>query len=143
MLGLFLLVCVLSLPDTSLGQLEEPKEAPGEGPEVKALRITEIATARGYDRAEKAPVDTASVFPADVGRVICYSRIVGAPSPMQITHVWYHEGKTMAKVQLPVGSANWRTYSSKKIWPAWIGSWEVKILDQNGVELATKVFTIE
>jgi hypothetical protein len=85
----------------------------------------------------------ATVFPADVERVCCFTQILGAPKPTTITHVWYHEGKTMAKVNLPVRAATWRTYSSKKIWPTWTGTWEVKILDENGAVLATAEFVIE
>jgi len=123
----------------------QPAETGAAAPEpvVEAgLRVAEIVMAQSYDPVAKAPVDTASTFPADIGQVVCFTRVVGARIPVQITHVWYHEGKTKAKVRLPVGSSSWRTFSRKNILPAWTGRWEVKVLDGNGAVLATTSFTV-
>jgi hypothetical protein len=90
----------------------------------------------------KAPVDTGSVFAADVGKVFCYTRVVGCADTTQVVHAWYHEGQNMAKVPLNVRSASWRTFSSKNIMPAWTGRWEVKVLDGNGAVLAARAFEI-
>ena len=64
-------------------------------------------------------------------------------APDTVTHVWYHEGKTMARVDLNIGSADWRTWSSKRILPSWTGSWEVKVLDADGMVLASAGFVVE
>jgi hypothetical protein len=60
-----------------------------------------------------------------------------------VTHVWYYENEEMARVELPVRSPNWRTWSSKSILPAWSGQWKVDILDPNDEVLVSESFTIE
>ena len=59
-----------------------------------------------------------------------------------MTHAWYHEGETRARVDLPVGSLSWRTWSSKRILPSWTGRWEVKVLDAEGTVLGAAAFEI-
>ena len=63
--------------------------------------------------------------------------------PTTVTHAWYHEGKTMARVDLTVGSENWRTWSSKSYLPSWTGSWEVKVLDTDGMVLGAAEFEVK
>ncbi len=124
----------------TLAQQETPAEpAPAAATD---LAVAEIALGHDYDTVRKAVIDTASVFAADVGKVVCYTRITGATSPTRIQHVWYHEGQSKAQVELAVGSPNWRTYSSKRLLPSWTGQWEVKVLDENSTVLATAAFTV-
>jgi hypothetical protein len=143
--GLVLCLLVVALVQLdampALAQADTTAVAPSKT--ASQLEVAEIATGLAYDLVRKAPVDTASVFTADVEKVICYTRIKGAESPTQITHVWYHEGQIKAQVKLDIGSANWRTYSSKRLLPAWTGPWEVKVLDDSGTVLATAAFTIQ
>lgn len=140
-LGPALLPVLLCLAaGSALAQDEEPAAAPQP---AASVQIRDMVFAQDYDAVAKAPVDTATTFGPDCGRIVCFTRVVGAAEPLTVTHAWYHEGKTMAKVDLHVGSANWRTYSSKNILPSWTGRWEVRVLDPNGVVLATRSFTIE
>jgi hypothetical protein len=125
-----------------LAQKDESEVVPSSAA-TPQLQVAEIATGLDYDPIHKAPVDTASVFAADVEKVICFTRIEGAASPTQITHVWYHEGQIKAQVKLNIGSPNWRTYSSKRLLPTWTGQWEVKVLDGTGTVLATAAFTVQ
>jgi hypothetical protein len=112
-------------------------------PEAKdSLTVAEIGFGTGYDRAAMTLEGEATEFPPDVGRVYCRTRVTGASTSTQITHVWYHDGEAMAKVVLPIGSANWRTYSSKAILPVWTGLWEVKVLDAHGTIIGEAGFTI-
>ena len=107
------------------------------------LAVAEIIFASGIDRANLAVIDPASEFDADVQQVVCYTRITGAQESTVVTHAWYYEGKTKAKVELAVGSASWRTYSTKQIQPTWTGQWEVKVLDESGAVLASASFTVQ
>ena len=81
-------------------------------------------------------------FPPDVGKLYCLTRIVGAPGPTSVTHVWYFGDRERLRVHLAVKSANWRTYSSKNIRPREIGVWRVEILDPEGKRLAVCKFSI-
>ena len=96
----------------------------------------------GIDRETRALTGEATTFEAGLERVFCRMHITGAAAPTTVTHAWYLEGKTMAQVELNVGSANWRTWSSKRLLPTWTGFWEVKVLDQTGKVLASSSFEI-
>jgi hypothetical protein len=111
---------------------EEPEAGPS--PVVRAVICPEVA--------EREPVAAADSFGVDVGRLYCFTEIQGSESTV-VTHAWIHEGKTRARVELPVRSARWRTWSSKDIHPEWTGHWQVKILDADGVVLQTLDFVLE
>jgi len=105
-------------------------------------RVAVMVTGHGVDPATRQITGPADTFCAAVGRVYCLTRVVGAADSTSVTHVWYHEGRTLARVELPVRSADWRTWSSKRILPAWTGNWEVAVLDAAGVVLARHAFRI-
>jgi len=92
---------------------------------------------------QQMPVDKIDSFPADYGKLFCFTRITGAKTETHVTHVWYYQDNEMARVVLPVKSSDWRTYSSKRFLPQWAGQWRVKILDENDNELATIPFVLE
>ncbi|MEZ4388487.1 MAG: DUF2914 domain-containing protein [Candidatus Krumholzibacteriia bacterium] len=107
------------------------------------LEVTEMAFGSGYDVQSRSLEGEATVFAADTPVVYCRTRIVGATEPTTVTHVWYRDGKTVAHVELAVGSGNWRTVSSKQLLPEWTGSWEVRVVDSAGNLLRAESFTIE
>ena len=111
------------------------------------VAVVDVKFGTGVDKAARALEGETGEFAADgfsaeEGRVFCLTRIQNLETPATVSHVWYHEGKTMARVELTVGSPDWRTWSSKRILPAWTGSWEVKVLDANGMVLASAGFTV-
>lgn len=69
-----------------------------------------------------------NTFSSSLGKLYCFTRIVGAQQPTTIYHVWYWKEKQRARVPLQVNSNNWRTYSSKIIQPHETGDWRVEIL---------------
>ena len=89
------------------------------------------------------PVDKIDSYRADFGKLYCFTRIVGAAEDTEITHVWYYQDNELARVTLPVRSADWRTYSSKRFLPQWAGQWEVIVLDADGNEIATIPFSLK
>ncbi len=95
------------------------------------------------DKDTRAVIGEGSTFPFDGERVYCLTRIHGMSPPTSVTHVWYYEGKTMARVELSVGSENWRTWSFKTYKPDWTGFWEVKILDGDGTVLGSAGFEVK
>ncbi|MHC4278465.1 MAG: DUF2914 domain-containing protein [Planctomycetota bacterium] len=54
---------------------------------------------------------------ADVGKLLCYSKITGGGEGDSIKHRWYFGTRLIAGVSLDVSSEGWRTYSSKNILP--------------------------
>ena len=105
--------------------------------------VAEIGVGTGFDRETRSLVGEATVFPAGTATIYCRTRITGAVEPTTVTHVWYHEGRTLARVELAVGSSDWRTYSSKRLLATWTGRWEVKVLDAAGTVLDGVSFTVE
>jgi hypothetical protein len=120
----------------ALAQTEDPPQDP------PAIEV-EIQFGTDIDRETRSLVDAGTVFPPEVGKVFCWTRVVGAPAATTITHAWYHEGQTMARVDLNVGAGHFRTWSSKNVLASWTGNWEVKVLDDVGTVLATAAFEIK
>lgn len=89
------------------------------------------------------PVDQIKSYPADFGKLYCFTRIVGAQGDTEVTHVWYYQDSEMARVSLPVRSSDWRTYSSKRFLPQWAGEWKVVVLDEAANEIAVIPFSLE
>lgn len=104
------------------------------------IDVTEGAVATAI--VDRAPEGTATTFPADVGELYCFTRIVGAAPGTQIQHVWFQGDTERARVSLNIGSANWRTWSSKTIPADWTGSWRVEVQTADGTVLETLSFTV-
>ena len=91
---------------------------------------------------DREPIDTGDSFTVSVGKLFCLTKIVGAESPTNITHIWYYGDIERARITLPVRSFNWRTYSSKVLQPHEIGTWRVEVLGPSGDTLETVTFNI-
>lgn len=91
---------------------------------------------------ERMPVGAADQFPADVGQVCLWSKVIGCIDETFIKHVWYYRGDEMSTVELPVRGTSWRTYSYKTIPAEWSGDWVVKIIDAGGNVLKAIPFKV-
>ncbi len=103
----------------------------------------DIAFGMDIDRQNRELVGETTVFPAGIEKISCLTRLKGLAAPTSVTHVWYRDGKTMARVDLNVASSNWRTWSSKRLLPYWKGHWEVKVLDSDGRVLGSAGFDVQ
>jgi len=130
--GLFLLCGFIFLCTAASAQ---PPAAPGAS--------VDIAFGTGIDRDLRALVGESTTFDSQAEQIYCFTRVKGLVPPAVVTHAWYLNGKTMARVELNIGSGNWRTWSAKRIRADWIGDWEVKVLDVNGQVLASRSFTVQ
>jgi hypothetical protein len=77
-----------------------------------------------------------------VGKLYCFTKITGAQAPTQVTHVWLFDGTERARVDLAVGAASWRTFSSKIIQEHELGAWRVDVVDPDGNVLKTLEFEV-
>lgn len=125
---LCLAIVFLSFPAASTAQ------------ESVELNVDVAAICTGVSALE--PVGFDESFPLSVGKLFCFTRIVGNQVPTTITHVWYYGDTERARVNLTVKSTQWRTYSSKIVQPHEIGSWHVDVLDSAGNVARTVRFTI-
>ncbi len=94
------------------------------------------------DVIDRSAIDVSTSFPVSVGKLFCFTKIVNAQDPTEITHVWYYGSVERARVTLPVNSNSWRTYSSKIIQPHEIGDWYVDVLDAQGDLLVSVPFKV-
>lgn len=110
-------------------------------PAVAQIQVADIVITSGIDK--QMPVDRIETYPADYGKLYCFTRIVGAEKETSVTHVWFYRDNEMARVELPVGSADWRTYSSKRFLPQWVGPWRVIVFAADGTQLGSISFVLE
>ena len=91
----------------------------------------------------RAPVDAVEILPASVGNLYCFTRATGAAEATTVTHLWYRGETEVARIELPVKSADWRTWSAKTIPPGWSGKWRVEVRDAENDLLQTIFFTLQ
>ena len=112
--------------------------------EAEASGSLEVADAAiCEDVVDRAPVGANTSFSATVGKLYCFTKIVGAQTPTTVTHVWYFGETEKARIELKIGAASWRTKSLKKIRAHETGSWHVDVIDVDGNVLRTFQFYVE
>jgi len=124
----------------SIAALLPAHGAHGAEGETPRLTIEQAVMARQIEKRQ--PVGEATTFPADVGQVACYTKVMGAAGETFIEHVWLRGEVENARVRLAVRSPAWRTWSTKQIKSDWTGEWTVRIEDAEGRVLDTLTFTI-
>ena len=89
------------------------------------------------------PMGVADKFPANTGRLYCYSKIIGGGEGSSIKHIWYYGDKKVDEIILSIKSSSFRTYSYKTISSDWTGKWKVEIVADDETILKTIEFVIE
>lgn len=149
--AVFMGLQALCLAQESSGQAQQPamqtQEPTGEmqQPAMQAQETAELevsVAAICKDVIDREPVDSGTSFPVAVGKLYCFTKITGAQSPTQVTHVWLFDGTERARVDLAVGAASWRTFSSKIIQEHELGAWRVDVVDPDGNVLKTLDFEV-
>ena len=100
---------------------------------VLAVEVTDAVITTAI--VDREPVDSVEVFLIQNGKLYCFTRIIGAEDPTVVFHVWYRDEQLMSRVELPVNSPDWRTWSAKRFLEDWAGKWHVEIQDANGNRL--------
>ena len=126
----------------------EPRDAAADiGERVvspSGLHVLRAYVCKGIEQNEPTEAGKSFVPEADgILRLCCFSEIGGAGEGATILHLWYWGDREMARVELPVRSFRWRTWSTKKILDEWQGEWRVDITDQQGFVLTSLSFSVE
>ncbi|WP_105189407.1 DUF2914 domain-containing protein [Pseudoalteromonas sp. T1lg48] len=74
-------------------------------------------------------------------RLVFFTELRGLQG-QQVSHIWYFEEQQVARVELGVHTARYRTFSSKRIMPSQVGLWRVELRDNNNKLLATREFRL-
>ena len=89
---------------------------------------------------EREPVGNTDVFSTGDERGYAFARINNDGDATQVSFVWEFDDQVHATIDMNVGSSpGWRTWSSVNLRP---GNWRVKLIDQNGVIMAERSFTV-
>ena len=123
-------------------QQQDTTAKPAAAPQAAAAPASAVTVeiVIGKNVADRMPTDTASAFPADVGSLVCWTKVTGAAG-QKITHTWTH-GPHTDVITLSVGGSPWRTYSRRTMDPSWTGEWTVTVKDEAGNVIGTKTFTV-
>jgi len=109
-------------------------------PPVSSTPIQVVRAVLAAGVREREPVGILDeVVPKSMRRVYFFTQIHGAKG-MTLVHRWRYGERVMAEVRLPIHSDQFRTWSSKRMSPAWAGRWWVEVADENGQVLARKGF---
>lgn len=87
---------------------------------------------------DREPADELSIATTQTTELFFFSELTGMEGET-ITHRWVYNDQVVAEIPLQIGSASWRTYSSKTLIPAWVGTWRVDILDGRGDIMISKL----
>ncbi|MDF2177964.1 DUF2914 domain-containing protein [Aliiglaciecola sp. CAU 1673] len=64
--------------------------------------------------------------PNEITQVVFFTQLDDMQG-QDVVHKWFYQGELMAEVPMSVRSPNWRTWSSKRLLPAWQGNWQVQL----------------
>jgi hypothetical protein len=98
-------------------------------PPAATVNVVDAAVARSV--VDRQPQDTSTAFPADVGQLVCWTKVTGAGGAA-IHHVWFHGDTQVGDMELQVGGSPWRTWSRKSVPADWTGAWHVEVRDAAG-----------
>jgi hypothetical protein len=118
-----------------------PFNLPAQENADSTIQLEEAIICRSIEN--RTPIASASVFSDTVGQLFCFTKVVGATTDTAIIHHWYLNGKLKASITLPVRSASWRTWSSKKITPGETGDWMVEVVTEDGNALESILFLVQ
>ena len=91
---------------------------------------------------DRQPSGAGTVFPDDLDKIYCFTKIGGAEDTTNVYHVWYFGNDEIARVKLPVKAISWRTWSSKKL-NMLLGNGHVEIVSESGDILGKAEFEIQ
>ncbi|MGD8980335.1 MAG: DUF2914 domain-containing protein [Desulfobacterales bacterium] len=108
--------------------------------EPPALVLEEIQICTAVE--DRQPLGVGTVFPDDLDKIYCFTKIGGAERTTYVHHVWYFGDDEVARVKLPVKSNPWRTWSSKKLYKG-LSKGHVEIVSESGDMLGKAEFEIQ
>lgn len=108
---------------------------------ARALEVVEAAISTGV--VDHLPIDSVEVYTVKAGKLYCFTRVLGSAGRDKVIHVWRREGQEMARIELPLRSDDFRTWSVKTILPTWSGQWQVDVVDNAGTVLVSLPFVLQ
>ena len=88
---------------------------------------------------DRAPINIIEEIDNSFGKIYFFTNIRNLQG-QSVTHRWIYNHKVMADVVFDINGPRWRVWSSKNLWPTWLGEWAVEVLNSNGEVLYKKEF---
>ncbi|MHB1397539.1 MAG: DUF2914 domain-containing protein [Trichloromonadaceae bacterium] len=108
---------------------------------ARALEVVEAAISTGV--VDHLPIDFVEAYTVKAGKLYCFTRVLGSAGRDKVIHIWRREGQEMARIELPLRSDDFRTWSVKTIQPTWSGKWQVDVVDNAGTVLVSLPFVLQ
>ncbi|MCU0613356.1 MAG: DUF2914 domain-containing protein [Candidatus Eisenbacteria bacterium] len=124
------LVCAVSVS----AEVTPPAE------QASGPRVEQAVVCTGV--VDRTPHGAGDTFDADVGRLYCFTKLIGIQNETTISHVWYRGEQKVHAQPLAVRAPAWRTWSNKGIPSNGQGAWHVDVVTAEGTVLTTAAFTI-
>ena len=145
LMPMVVVTCLFALGAACRAQTSPPPDpAPTEpapsDTSAAALSTSTVVVCR--DVQDRAPVEPGDSFSSDVGKLCCFSNVVGATSPVQVYHRWYVGDRMVLEIPISVKAASWRCWSRKTIAPSWTGSCRVDVVTEAGDVIGSAPFTL-
>ena len=137
LLSALILSGVCFAQDSGKKQMEDTTSAAAKEQPKLVLEEIQICTAV----EDRQPAGVGTVFPDNLDKLYCFTKISGAEDPTFVYHVWYFGNNEIARVKLPVKAKSWRTWSSKKL-NMLLGNGHVEIVSESGNILGKAEFEI-
>ena len=140
-LKMLAITAILLLPAFANATAEEPAATTGNDDASAVMTINRFVACQAVE--EREPVGATDTFAATTETAYAFLEATSISADVQVSFVWLHEGKEVARVPLTIRQGNrWRTYSSKKL-AGRPGSWRVEVQDAKEATLASLDFTVE
>ena len=101
------------------------------------IDVSRAQVTSGIENRE--PIDRVEKVFNDVNKVYFFTEFKGMKG-RSILHRWEQGGIVRAEVAFDIGADRWRVWSSKNMYPTWLGEWKVSVIDDGGNVLAQESF---
>ena len=88
---------------------------------------------------DRTPLNINEELDNSFGKIYFFTNIRNLQG-QSIRHRWIYKNKVMAEVEFDINGPRWRVWSSKNLWPTWLGEWSVEVLNANSEVLYKKEF---
>ena len=88
---------------------------------------------------ERTPLNIVDELNNSFGKIYFFTNIRNLQG-QRVKHRWIYNNKVMAEVEFDVNGPRWRVWSSKNLWPTWLGEWTVEVINSKDEVFFKKEF---
>ena len=88
---------------------------------------------------DRIPIDIVEEANNTLGKIYFFTNIRDLKGEY-ITHRWIYDDNVMTNVRFEIRGSRWRVWSSKNLWPTWVGQWRVQVLLDDATMLYESTF---